>query len=63
LVEKVKTEERDSLKVSGVFVVVCWNCVIVAFQILHLSFQLYAIVKLFVNEEKPHNIQEAIFRG
>jgi hypothetical protein len=40
-----------------------WNSVIVAFQILHLSFQLYATVKLFVNEEKPHNIQEAIFRG
>ncbi|XP_028395013.1 glutamate--cysteine ligase regulatory subunit-like [Dendronephthya gigantea] len=35
LVEKVKREERDTLRVS---------------------------VKLFINEEKPHNIQEAIFR-
>lgn len=35
LVEKVKREERNTLKVS---------------------------VKLFINEEKPHNIQEAIFR-
>ncbi|CAB3982760.1 glutamate--cysteine ligase regulatory subunit-like, partial [Paramuricea clavata] len=35
LVEKVKSEERNTLKVS---------------------------VKLFINEEKPHNIQEAIFR-
>ena len=46
-----------------VVVVACCCCCCGMLLLLLLTLLFYVIVKLFINEEKPHNIQEAIFRG
>ena len=73
LVEKVKSEERSTLKVSGRVQCHKLNPFIHIFDIdeLLMSHQLDVkshkhilfLVKIFMNEGDPRNLQEAVFRG